>query len=241
MNVVKAGNFTEGRGRLPSKGSPSIHQKALFVFWLSAVSLAAFRKLLLFFKVRDIHTFRLIASDDKDIHLGRAENGEVPQQVVQSKEYHDAVQENGPGGKLATPAFGSSRPSLDNFLYSVAVFGLIMFFYHLCDDEHYFPATERTYSRDLFWFLVLLIFAVSVGLTRKETTDKILNREQTEEWKGWMQVMFVWYHYFKAAETYNAIRVFIAAYVWMTGFGKLMTPFIQPHSLRISNIYVFET
>jgi len=62
--------------------------------------------------------------------------------------------------------------------------------------------------------------AVAAGLTRKETPDKILNREQTEEWKGWMQVMFVWYHYFKAAETYNAVRVFIAAYVWMTGFGK---------------------
>ena len=66
-------------------------------------------------------------------------------------------------------------------------------------------------------------------MTRKETTDKILNREQTEEWKGWMQVMFVWYHYFKAAETYNAIRVFIAAYVWMTGFGKLVTFFSQLH------------
>lgn len=32
--------------------------------------------------------------------------------------------------------------------------------------------------------------------------------------------MFVLYHYWKAAETYNAIRCFIAAYVWMTGFGN---------------------
>jgi hypothetical protein len=34
------------------------------------------------------------------------------------------------------------------------------------------------------------------------------------------QIMFVLYHYWKAAETYNAIRCFIAAYVWMTGFGN---------------------
>ena len=32
--------------------------------------------------------------------------------------------------------------------------------------------------------------------------------------------MFVWYHYFAAKEWYNWIRVYIACYVWMTGFGK---------------------
>ena len=52
----------------------------------------------------------------------------------------------------------------------------------------------------------------------------LLSRDQTEEWKGWMQVMFVWYHYFKAAETYNAVRIYIAAYVWMTGFGQFYIP-----------------
>jgi len=50
----------------------------------------------------------------------------------------------------------------------------------------------------------------------------LICRDQTEEWKGWMQVMFVWYHYFAAKETYNWIRVFIACYVWMTGFGQLL-------------------
>jgi hypothetical protein len=34
-----------------------------------------------------------------------------------------------------------------------------------------------------------------------------------------LQVLFLLYHYFNAKEVYNAIRVFIAAYVWMTGFG----------------------
>lgn len=32
--------------------------------------------------------------------------------------------------------------------------------------------------------------------------------------------MFVWYHYFAAEEWYNWIRVYIACYVWMTGFGE---------------------
>ncbi|KAK6160959.1 hypothetical protein DH2020_004340 [Rehmannia glutinosa] len=54
-----------------------------------------------------------------------------------------------------------------------------------------------------------------------------LNRHQTEEWKGWMQVLFLMYHYFAATEIYNAIRVFIAAYVWMTGFGNFSYYYIR--------------
>ena len=35
-----------------------------------------------------------------------------------------------------------------------------------------------------------------------------------------MQVLFLLYHYFAAAEMYNSIRLYIAAYVWMTGYGN---------------------
>lgn len=167
----------------------------------------------------------LLSKDNGEARLGIVENGEIPHQkalLINEREKERTIigQENSVPGKPVSQTSIAVRPSLDHFLQSVALFGFIMFVYYLCDDNHYFPATERTYSRDLFWFLVLLLVAVAAGLTRKDTADKILNREQTEEWKGWMQVMFVWYHYFKAAETYNAIRVFIAAYVWMTGFGK---------------------
>ena len=43
---------------------------------------------------------------------------------------------------------------------------------------------------------------------------EVLNRDQTEEWKGWMQFMFLLYHYYHAEEVYNAIRVMITCYVW---------------------------
>lgn len=35
------------------------------------------------------------------------------------------------------------------------------------------------------------------------------------------------YHYFAATEIYNAIRVFIAGYVWMTGFGNFSYYYIR--------------
>ncbi|XP_033640738.1 protein REDUCED WALL ACETYLATION 2-like [Asterias rubens] len=111
-------------------------------------------------------------------------------------------------------------PTFDQFLWYCAMFGLIMMLFYVCDYKHKFAEGTREYSRDLFMFLVLLLFAVAGLFTVQTTEDKILNRDQTEEWKGWMQVMFVWYHYFMAKETYNYIRIFIACYVWMTGFGN---------------------
>ena len=49
-----------------------------------------------------------------------------------------------------------------------------------------------------------------------------LSREQTEEWKGWMQFAFILYHYYRAYSAYNFIRVFVSSYVWMTGFGNYL-------------------
>ncbi|XP_046375580.2 protein REDUCED WALL ACETYLATION 2-like isoform X1 [Haliotis rufescens] len=111
-------------------------------------------------------------------------------------------------------------PTFDAFLKCIIVFGAIMGYYFLCDYIKVFPAEPRVYSRDTFLFLVFLLFLVACVFTIRPTKDIILNREQTEEWKGWMQVMFVWYHYFAAKEWYNWIRVYIACYVWMTGFGN---------------------
>ena len=60
-----------------------------------------------------------------------------------------------------------------------------------------------------------------IGFATMQRDDSLekkpCNRQQTEEWKGWMQIMFLLYHYYAAVETYNAIRTLIAAYVWMTG------------------------
>ena len=122
-------------------------------------------------------------------------------------------------------------------LKHVCLIFAVLCYYFLCDYWRYFARAERIYNRDLFVFLLVLLFIVNVVYTSRvlpETSagcsttsgggqmDKLLNREQTEEWKGWMQVMFVWYHYYRAAETYNLIRLFIASYVWMTGFGKCL-------------------
>lgn len=77
-------------------------------------------------------------------------------------------------------------------------------------------------NKDLFLSCVFIMFLVGLLTIRPVKKPGILNREQTDEWKGWMQIMFLLYHYYRGTWIYNEIRVFVSIYVWMTGFGNFI-------------------
>lgn len=121
-------------------------------------------------------------------------------------------------------------------LRAMSEFGILLAYFYLCDRTNFFGESKKSYNRDLFLFLYFLLIIVAAITSFTIHHDKspfsgksilYLNRHQTEEWKGWMQVLFLIYHYFAATEIYNAIRVFIAAYVWMTGFGNFSYYYIR--------------
>ena len=77
-------------------------------------------------------------------------------------------------------------------------------------------------NKDLFWSYVFVMVLVALVTIRPVKKPGILNREQTDEWKGWMQIIFLLYHYYRGIWIYNEIRVFVSVYVWMTGFGNFI-------------------
>lgn len=87
----------------------------------------------------------------------------------------------------------------------------------------YRPAARiwDTENTDLWIASILCLLGTSIFSMEELPAKKakLLSREQTDEWKGWMQVAFVMYHYSNSDPTYPAIRAFVSAYVWMTGFG----------------------
>ena len=50
------------------------------------------------------------------------------------------------------------------------------------------PKVDKQYSRDTFLFQFALLLVISVIFTITKNSDRLINRDQTEEWKGWMQV-----------------------------------------------------
>ncbi|XWS18604.1 hypothetical protein CRYUN_Cryun32bG0059000 [Craigia yunnanensis] len=128
-------------------------------------------------------------------------------------------------------------------LRAMAEFGAILVYFYICDRTNLLGESTKKYNCDFFLFLYALLIIVSVMTSLTKHTDKsafsgktmqYLSRHQTEEWKGWMQYgnfifkcLFLMYHYYAAVEVYNAICVFIAAYVWMTGFGNFSYYYIR--------------
>lgn len=100
----------------------------------------------------------------------------------------------------------------------IFVFGAILLYIWACENRPLFEHGEKWHSLDLFWFLTFALLLLGVATLKEDhkPTGDLLNRDQTEEWKGWMQVMFLLYHYFHINEVYNAVRVMISCYVWMT-------------------------
>lgn len=141
----------------------------------------------------------------------------------------------------------TSFASIFTLFYHLTIFAMILFYAYICEYHPPYPHSEKSYNRDEFFFMTALLFLVSFfTLTKNDKREssstydaehersihqerpvapsndrtEILNRDQTEEWKGWMQFMFLLYHYYHAEEVYNAIRIMITCYVWMTGFGN---------------------
>ncbi|OAY74782.1 Protein REDUCED WALL ACETYLATION 3, partial [Ananas comosus] len=104
-------------------------------------------------------------------------------------------------------------------LRSLSEFGAVTVFFYICDRTNLFGESTKHYDRDLFLFLyfLLIIVAAITSLKKHQENSPVLEKS----------VLFVMYHYFAAKEIYNAIRVFIAAYVWMTGFGNFSYYYVR--------------
>ena len=69
--------------------------------------------------------------------------------------------------------------------------GTIMLWYYVADRTEVFPRNPKSYSRDVLGFIFLALTLMAGWTSLKPCrTPMLLNRQQTEEWKGWMQASF---------------------------------------------------
>lgn len=97
-----------------------------------------------------------------------------------------------------------------------------MLYVVIADRSPIFLKIGKGFSWKAFLFFV---FMISIGgfISLKDMEENgFMNRHQTDEWKGWMQLLILAYHYTGASKVsvvYNFIRVLVSSYLFMTGYG----------------------
>ena len=120
-------------------------------------------------------------------------------------------------------------------LWPALVMWLSLIYCIFTDRTHLFNKLQKLYNNQDFFIFVAAIALAGFGTIRRsaspsksnqekpaQTDQPFLSRDQTDEWKGWMQAMILAYHYTGASKIlwiYKLIRLMVASYLFMTGYG----------------------
>ncbi|KAI8332211.1 10 TM acyl transferase domain found in Cas1p-domain-containing protein [Chlamydoabsidia padenii] len=115
----------------------------------------------------------------------------------------------------------------EKVLNALFLFGLGVIYMYFGDRTQLFGKMHKHFDSTTFTILMMGIVGlaglITLKTTKKEGVDLgFLNRDQTDEWKGWMQVIILIYHFLGASGIsgiYNAVRILVAAYLFQTGYG----------------------
>lgn len=127
-----------------------------------------------------------------------------------------------PGGRASFSLRWVYSDRMYPVMKSLFKMGLIMFYFYLCDRTNFFFKEQKQYSH-LVFILVLFVFLALGAWTWSPAQQTVfLNRDQTNEWRGWMQLVILLYHYIGASKVlpiYVFIRLLVASYLFLSGYG----------------------
>lgn len=121
-----------------------------------------------------------------------------------------------------TASSGAYLAELSSPLFSISTLAIIMAYFYLCDRTNFFMKENKYYSEFSFWIPVGYVFVLGLFFTEDSRFTKVLHRDQTDEWKGWMQLVILIYHLTGAdgiTPIYMQIKVLISAYIFLSGYG----------------------
>lgn len=127
-------------------------------------------------------------------------------------------------GSVKALAFGLSEHA-GKTQFAFLVMALSLIYCYLCDRTNVFAKGDKHFAYSEFTGLCLFFAVIGFATLRRVETKPsqlFLNRFQTDEWKGWMQIAILVYHITGGSRIlpiYKVIRVMVASYLFMTGYG----------------------
>ncbi|KAM0328115.1 hypothetical protein ACHAQA_005518 [Verticillium albo-atrum] len=127
-----------------------------------------------------------------------------------------------------------STPRYQAFNMETGSFVMALLMCYFADRTHMLAKGAKVWHYANFAIMCAPCLAVGIVTIRKskaprakpgqlvEADQPFLSRDQTDEWKGWMQFVILVYHWTAAARStgiYIFVRLLVAAYLFQTGYG----------------------
>ena len=129
-----------------------------------------------------------------------------PYHAVDTSPAPEEMEEDGELMQKGSPKDVDIRvgPVLKSQLVTLRAWGEFIFYMgyiYLCDRTPVFSKGPKLQGSMRFWAVNVVLLLCGLATLRSSGPGEVkpLQRDQTEEWKGWMQLMFILYHYFAEA------------------------------------------
>jgi N-acetylneuraminate 9-O-acetyltransferase len=196
-----------------------------------------------------LHTSNLVASKGVDVLLNFLCNGErsLRQSHYCCSEFNWAIPDNQVLSldilflvllfylqKVARRAMFPTTELPSMTAKAVTILLSAVLYSYVADRTTVFEGLNKLVDENMFVFFCCIAGLVGLATISRDHPDgienekyangevNILPREQTDEWKGWMQIVVLLYHFFGMSQvmwTYKLARVMVAAYLFLTGYG----------------------
>lgn len=109
-----------------------------------------------------------------------------------------------------------------SFLTSLSRLAIIMLYFYACDSANFYMKENKHYTK--LNFLIPLIYVTVLGLFFHDSSNMttVLNRQQTDECKGFIQILILVYRISGADRNLAlslASNLFSSSYLFLTGYG----------------------
>ncbi|KER29243.1 LOW QUALITY PROTEIN: hypothetical protein T265_13408, partial [Opisthorchis viverrini] len=108
------------------------------------------------------------------------------------------------------------------FVFLLSRMGIVLIYFYICDRTTMFGKTHK--DPESFWLRseVLCLTVLGLLFIRRSKHTDFNNLDVTREWKGWMQIYIVTYHYVcgqSVVSGYMSVRYLVSAYLFLTAYG----------------------